>query len=87
MEHSSKVWLAREGPTGTELLTFVRADSDALNPQFDTWGGGMEPVDGSSYPGDAWILGYFSDTSLVLYSGYVDLHLLVSSIWILSADT
>ena len=38
-------------------------------------------------PGDAWILGYFSDTSLVLYSGYVDLHLLVSSIWILSADT
>ena len=38
-------------------------------------------------PRDAWILGYFSDTSLVLYSGYVDLHLLVSSIWILSADT
>jgi hypothetical protein len=28
-----------------------------------------------------------SDTSLVLYSGYVDLHMLVSSIWILSADT
>ena len=53
MEHSSKVWIAREGPTGTELLTFVRADSDALNPQFDTWGGGMESVDGSSYSNTA----------------------------------
>ena len=38
-------------------------------------------------PGDAWILGYFSDTSLALYSGYAYLHLLVSSIRILYADT
>eukprot|EP00966_Prymnesium_polylepis_P156721 3621293-Prymnesium_polylepis.1 len=32
VEHSSKVWIAREVPPGTELLTFVRSDSDALNP-------------------------------------------------------
>jgi hypothetical protein len=41
----------------------------------------------SPNPGDAWILGYFSDTSLALYSGYAYLHLLVSSIRILYADT
>lgn len=49
-----------------------------------------ESVCGSKWghePGDAWILGYFSDTSLALYSGYAYLHLLVSSIRILYADT
>lgn len=47
---ASKVWFARAGPDGQpELLSFVRWDSRADKPQFDTFGGGMEAKDDEQY--------------------------------------
>ena len=43
---ASKIWFARTSNAGClELLSFIRSDSSPEFPQFDTFGGGMDPVD------------------------------------------
>jgi hypothetical protein len=47
--HAAKVWFTRTFRGAPQLLSFVRADSDDARPQYDTFGGKMDPVDRSEY--------------------------------------
>ena len=46
---ASKVWFARVANGAAQLLSYVRRDSGATKPQFDTFGGKMEPCDRSEF--------------------------------------